>query len=107
MNTLKKFLLGGLLSAAVAVPLLTPAPAQAWWHGGGWGWHGGFGWHAGWHPGFYRPGWGWGGWRGGVYVGAPAVTVGYPYAYGYAPYWVPGYYGAGGVFIAGHWGYRR
>jgi hypothetical protein len=42
-----------------------------------------------------------------VYVGAPAVTVGYPYAYGYAPYWVPGYYGAGGVFIAGHWGYRR
>jgi hypothetical protein len=102
---LKNLLVGGLLSAAVAAPLLAPAPAEAAWHGG-WGWHGGFGWHAGWHPGWgYYPGWGW---RGGVYIGAPAVGVAYPYGYGYAPYaWVPGYYAPGGVYIAGHWGYRR
>jgi hypothetical protein len=102
MKALKNLLVGSLLTAAVAAPMLAaPAPAEAWWHGGG-GWHGGWGWHAGWHPGWgYHPGWGW---RGGVYVGAPGVVVGYPYGYPYA--WVPGYY-AGGVYVAGHWGWRR
>ena len=93
MNRLKSLLAGGALSAAVAVALLTPAPAQAWWARGGYGWHGGWaGWHGGW------------GLRGGVVVGAP-VVVAPPVAYG-APYrFIPGRYAPGGFWVAPHWGY--
>ena len=92
MNALKRIMLAAGLTLAVGAPLVTPQPAEAWWHGGGWGWHGGWGW----------------GWRGGVYVGVPPVVVGatapYPY-YGYGYRWVPGYYAQGGAWIAPHWGY--
>ena len=94
MTVLKRLVAGAAIAAAVAIPLLTPAPAEAWWRGG-WGWHAGYvgpGW--GWHPG-----WGWG-WRGGVYVGTPVIAVGapvYPYT---APYrWVPGYYAPNGAWV--------
>jgi hypothetical protein len=106
MKTLRRIIAGLALTAAVAAPLLTPAPAEAWWRGG---WHGGWGWHAGWgwHPGWgWRGGWGWG-WRGGVVVGAPGVVVGAPVyaAPGYYYHWVPGYW-AGRVWVRPHWGYR-
>ena len=96
---LKRTATGALLAACVAVPLLKPAPAEAWWRGGwgyhaGWGWHGGWGWRTGWYPGW--------GWRGGVWVGGVAPYYAAPYAYR----WVPGYYAPGGYWIAPHWGYR-
>ena len=93
----RRVLAGAALCAAVALPVLTPSPAEAWW---------GPGWHAGW------------GWRGGVAIGLPPVVVGapvyapppayYPYApaYAYAPpywRWVPAYRAANGVFVGGHW----
>ncbi len=97
MIALKRLIAGTAVAAALAIPVLTPAPAQAWWYGG-------WGWHAGW------------GWRGGVYVGLPPVVVGapaYPYpaypAYPYPGYayagwrWVPGYWGAGHVWVGGRW----
>ena len=96
MGKLKNLLLGGALCAAVAGPLLTPAPAQAWWgrHGYGYGWHGGWaGWHGGW------------GWRGGVVIGAPVVVTP-PVVYA-APYrFIPGHYVPGGFWVAPHWGYH-
>jgi len=77
------------------------------WHGGGWhggGWHGGYygGWHGpyygGWRGGYYG-GWGypgyWGGWGFGISFnfGWPYWGYyGYPYAYGYSPYYYPNYY---------------
>ncbi len=102
MRLLKRLALGGLLAASVAVPLLTPTPAEAWWRGG-WGWHAGWGW--GWHPGYaWRPGWGW---RGGVVVGVPPVVVA-PAAPYYAPppyRWIPGHRAWNGRWIPPHWGY--
>ncbi len=96
MKALKRILVGGAMAAALAVPLLTPAPADAWWARPGWGWHGGWGWHAGY------------GWRGGVYVGVPGVVVAPPVvyappAYGYR--WIPGHYLPNGVYVGPHWGY--
>jgi hypothetical protein len=111
MIALKRLLVSAAVVAAVAVPVFTSTPAQAWWRGG-WGWHAGWGWRPGWGLG---PGWGW---RGGVYVGLPPVVVGgpayppYPYAgysypypaYAYAGWrWVPGFWGPGGVWVAGRW----
>ena len=73
------------------------------WHGGGYGWHGGYGgWHGGyyggWRGGYYGGGWGypgyWGGWGFGVSLnfGWPYWGYyGYPYAYGYSPYYYPYY----------------
>jgi hypothetical protein len=94
MTSLKRVLLGGAVAACLAAPLVTPAPAQAWWAHPGW--HAGWGWHAGF------------GWRGGVFVGVPRVVVGPPVvyappAYGYR--WIPGYYTPAGVYVAPHWGY--
>jgi hypothetical protein len=115
MVALKNMLAGAALVAGLSVPMLTPAPAKAWgpgWHApawhAGWGWHGPA-WHAGWG---WRAGWGWHagwGWRpgfGGVYVGAPAVVVAPPVAYG-APGWhfIPAHYAPNGAFIPAHWGY--
>jgi hypothetical protein len=100
MIGLKKLLLGGAVAAALTVPLVTPAPAQAWWSHGGYGWHGG--WHGGW-------GWGWHGgwgWRGGVYIGGPAVVVGPPAVYAATPYrFIPGHYTPYGAWVPPHWGY--
>jgi len=93
LSKLRKLLLGGALATALAVPLVTPAPAQAWWVRGGYGWHGGWGWHPGW------------GWRGGVVIRGP-VVVGPPVAY--APYryrFVPGHYTPWGAWVPPHWGY--
>jgi hypothetical protein len=97
MIAMKRWIAGAALAAAVAVPMLTPAPAEAWWRGG-------WGWHAGWaHPGWgWHAGWGWGG---GVYAGVPPVVVGAA-AYPYAPYrWIPGYYAPNGARVPAHWGY--
>ena len=102
VNVLKTILACGALAVALTGPLLTPAPAQAWWARGGYGWHGGYGW--GWHGGW--------GWRGGVYVGGPAVVVGAPIVAAppvvYAPRyrWFPGYYSPYHVWVGPHWGYR-
>jgi len=92
----KHFLAGAALCAAVATPLLTPKPAEAWW----------------------GPVWGW---RGGVVAGLPPVWVvpaapapiAYPYPY-VAPYayappnwrWVPAYRNVAGVTLEGHWEHR-
>jgi hypothetical protein len=114
MAALKRMITGVALAAAIAMPLLTPAPAQAWWRGGwgvhvggpGYGYRPGWGYHPGWGYG-YHPGWGYG-WRGGVYVGVPPVIVGTPapYAYPYSPYrWIPGHYNRYGAWIPPHWGY--
>ncbi len=99
MKRLKGLLLGGALTAALAVPLLAPAPAQAWWAHPGYGWHGGWaGWHGGWG---WRGGWGW---HGGVVVGAPVAVVP-PVAYP-APYrFIPGHYTPYGAWVPPHWGY--
>ena len=112
MAGLKRFITGAALAGAIALPLFSPAPAQAWWRGG-WGYHvgpgyayrPGWGYHPGWGYG-YRPGWGYG-WRGGVYVGVPPVVVGpRPYAYPYAAYrWIPGHYNRYGGWVPPHWGY--
>jgi hypothetical protein len=94
--TLKKTLVTCALALTLTAPLITPKPADAW------GWRGG--WHAGWHHGW--------GWRGGVYVGGPAIVVRAPGYYGYAPgYYAPAYHWIGphytpyGALIPGHWGY--
>jgi hypothetical protein len=82
----KKLVVGGAVSAALAVGLLYPASAEAWW-GPGWGWH------AGWA------------WRPGVAVGVAPVVVGAPVypAPGYR--WIPGHYTWNGYFVPGHWAY--
>lgn len=116
MTALKRFLTCAAVAGVIAVSLLSPAPAQAYWHGGwgvhvgvggpGWGYRPGWGYHPGWGYG-YRPGWGYG-WRGGVYVGVPPVIVGRPapYAYPYSPYrWLPGHYNRFGAWVPPHWGY--
>jgi hypothetical protein len=104
MKALKRILIGSAVAAALAVPVLTPAPAAAWgWHGG-YGWHGGWGWHGyvGWHPGWaWHPGWGWGG----VYVGVPPVVVAPGPAYGAPYHFIPAHYAPNGAFIPAHWGY--
>ncbi len=90
MIAFKKLLLGALVTATLAAPVLTPVPAQAWWgpHGG---WHAGWGWHPGW------------GWRGGVYVGGPTVVVSPGWG---APYrFIPGHYNPWGAWVPAHWGY--
>jgi hypothetical protein len=118
------------LGAALALPLMVPTPAEAWWRGGwgGWGgWHGGCCWHSGVSigiglplyappPVYYAP-------PPPVYYGPPPVVYGAPPpAYGvyrapppvyYAPprtvyaapparAWVPGYWSRG-VWVEGHW----
>jgi hypothetical protein len=91
---LKQSVFGAAAGLAVALALLAPAPANAWW-GPGWGWH------AGW------------GWRGGVYVGVPSVVVvapvyppaPYPYPYAAPYHWIPAHYTPWGAFVPGHWGY--
>ena len=95
----KLLMVGALLGVALTA---VPAPAEAWWRGGG-----GFGFHGpavGWHGGFgWRPGYTWG-WRGGAWGWGPAIVGGalvgaavagayaapYPYPYYYAPpYYAP------------------
>ena len=102
MGIVKRLAASAAIFACVAIPTLTPTPAQAWWHAG-WNWHGGWGGGFGWHPGW--------GWRGGVYVGVPAITVGapvypaYPYAgYPYGAYAYPGYADGGWRWAPGYWG---
>jgi hypothetical protein len=80
--TLKKTLVTCALALTLTAPLITPKPADAW------------------------------GWRGGVYVGGPAIVVRAPGYYGYAPgYYAPAYHWIGphytpyGALIPGHWGY--
>ena len=95
-NVFKRAAFGAALAACVAVPVLKPSPAEAWWRGGGWGWHAGWGWHGG---------WGWRPW-GGVYVGVPPVAVvGAPVPYAPPYRFIPGHYTPGGYWIAPHWGY--
>ena len=102
MKTLRRIITGVALAAALAVPVLMPAPAQAWWHAG-WGWHGGWGWHPGYNWG-WRVGFGWGWWAPGVVIAAPPVAVAAP-AYVPPYHWVPGYYAPNGAWVPAHWGY--
>ena len=82
---LARFSMAVAVLAALAIPMLTPTPAAAWWARPGYGWHHGYAWRGNWHPG-----WGYG-WRGpGVVVaGRPAFWV-RPHWEG--PYWVPGHW---------------
>ena len=60
--------------AATVLSSLHPAPAQAWWYGGGWGW--GRPWGGGWG----RP-WGWGYAPGFVYAPPPVIYAQPPAIY--------------------------
>ncbi len=91
MQGLKRLVFGGALAAALAVPMLTPAPAQAWWG----------------HPAWY-PRWGWhGGWHAGVVIGAPVVITPPVVVAAPGPVWhfVPGHVAPNGVWVPPHWGY--
>ena len=100
MSFFKRFIAGCAIVAGLGAPLLTPAPAQAWWARPGYGWHAGYGWRGGWG---WHGGWGW---RGGVFIGAPAVVVRPPVVYAPARYrWIPGYFTPYGVWVGPHWGY--
>ncbi len=80
MKAFKRLVLGGAVAAAVAIPLLAPSQADAWW-GPRWGWHGGV-------------------------IVAPRVVVGFPAPYAYPPvHWIPAHYTYWGAFVPGHWGY--
>ena len=46
MTALKRCITAAAFAVALAAPLLTASPAQAYWHGG-WGVHVGGGWHGG------------------------------------------------------------
>jgi hypothetical protein len=85
------------IAACAVVPLVTPAPAHAWWVRGGWGWHGGV------VVGVAPP----------VYVAPPVVYAPPPpvvYAPPPAPYyyppprrvWVPGHW-QNGYWVPPHW----
>ena len=60
MTALKRCITAAAFAVALAAPLLTASPAQAYWHGG-WGVHVGGGWHGG-GGGYHGGG---GGFRGG------------------------------------------
>jgi hypothetical protein len=90
-SRLARLVLGAGLVTAVAVPLLTPGQAQAWWHRGGWG---GVGFVVA-PPVFVPPR---------PYYVAPPAPVYYapPPAY-YGPRWIPAHYNWRGEFIPGHY----
>ena len=77
-----------MVCMALALPILLPRPAYAWWARGGWGW-------------------------GGVAVAVPPVVVAPPpvvvgppvVAYAPPPVarWVPGHYSWRGFWVPGHW----
>ncbi len=92
-----------MVAAALAVPLLTPAPAQAWWRGGYGGGYGGFG------HGYYGHGYGGYGYRGyGVGAGIAGFALGTVLGAGLAaPYYAPPpvYYAPPPVYYAPPPGY--
>ena len=83
-----RWLAGAMVCMALALPILLPRPANAWWARGGWGW-------------------------GGVAVAVPPVVVAPPpvlvgppvVAYAPPPVarWVPGHYNWRGFWVPGHW----
>jgi hypothetical protein len=97
-SRLARLALGAALVTAVAVPLLTPGQAQAWWHRGGWG--GGWGWRPGLViappvvvPPLYAP----------AYYPPPAPAYYAPPPAYYGPRWVPGHYDWRGFWVPGHY----
>jgi hypothetical protein len=81
-----RWLTGAAVCAALALPVLLPRPAEAWWARAGWG---------------------------GVAVAAPPVVVAPPpvvvappvVAYARPPVarWIPGHYNWRGFWVPGHW----